>query len=500
MQNKVMVWTGASRQPHMAAVGTAEMSTTTTVLLAVLALVLSCSCPCSAEQGQRPVTAPGKPDPVAAIERARQGDPDELFRITQMMAGHPQLLPVRKQLAQYHKYLQDTNVFVQCFAVQVLAGLKDKTSAEPLRQFIADTERRRNDHESPGKTNLGAPGQKEAVALSLACGTALMALGEIDEGSPMSVKVLASQLKHDIPMEWGGGVAHSALAKKGRAGLRALLDEAAQPMNDHQKMFLSAAINKIRDPALAVDLYACCRDQKYDQVARHAALWALRDMAGRSPAIEQMVINVAEDEKSDLRSSAIWHLGCIGTSHSRQKLLELEKTVPGETNAVQAALMECDATNRLPRAVEAFLAPNTPLDEKKRLWGLMEWKSTALLPYADRLLGVTDENGTPVNDLRYRVWQRLCEIAKKRYPLELDCSNEQRYDRVVQEIASSFERVLYFQDAGKWTYTDAQRKQMALDEAKALIKPWERRQTEESQQSAAPLPSAPRTGPSEGAR
>ncbi len=28
----------------------------------------------------------------------------------------------------------------------------------------------------------------------------------------MSVKLLASQLKRDIPMEWGGGVAHSALA------------------------------------------------------------------------------------------------------------------------------------------------------------------------------------------------------------------------------------------------------------------------------------------------
>jgi hypothetical protein len=61
--------------------------------------------------------------------------------------------------------------------------------------------------------------------------------------------------------------------------------------------------------------------------------------------------------------------------------------------------MECDITNRLPRVVEAFLTPNTPCEEKKRLWSLMEWKGNALLPYADRLLGVTDENGTPINDL-----------------------------------------------------------------------------------------------------
>jgi HEAT repeat protein len=473
------------------------MNTTTTVMLTVMALLLLSSLPSSAEQDH--TTATGKPDPVAAIERARLGDPDELLRITQMVAAHPQLLPARKPLAQYHQYLQDTNVFVQYFAVQMLAGLKDKSSAEPLRQFIADTERRRKDLEIYGKKDLDALGQKAAAALTLASQTALMALGEIDEGSPMSVKVLASQLKNDIPMEWGGGVAHSALAKKGRAGLRALLDEAAQPMDDHQKMFLRAAINKIRDPALAVDLYACCRDQRYDKVARHAALWALRDMAGPSPAIEQMVINVAEDEKADLRASAIWHLGCIGSSRSREKLLEFEKTLPGEAHAVQAALVQCDPTNRMSGVVEAFLSPKTPLAEKERLWGVAAGSGNAILPYAEKLLGVGDEYGVPINDLRYHVWQFLREKTKKAYPLELDPSNELRFQRTVQEIAGSFERDLYFRDAGKGTYTDAQRKQMALDEATKVIKKWERQEKKEPQPSAAPLPSAP-AGPSEGAR
>lgn len=445
-------------------------------------LLLSCALHCYAGEELKTQMQDSKPDPAVAIERARQGDPDELLRITQMVATHPHLLPARTPLAQYHQYLQDTNVFVQYFAVQVLAGLNDKSSVEPLRKFIEDTERRRKDLESPGKKNLDALGQKDAVALTFASETALMVLGEIDEDSPMSVKVLASQLTHDIPLEWGGGVAHSALAKKGRAGLRVLLDEAAQPMENDQERFLEDAINKIRDPTLAVDLYACCKDQKYNKKARQAALWALRDMAKESSDIEQMVISIAEDEKSDLRSMAIGHLGYIGSACARNKLLEFEKTLPGEAQAVQAALLKCDSTNRLPGVVEALLAAKTPLNEKMRLWTLVEWKGKELLPYADQLLSVRDENGVPLNDLRVRIWKRLYEVTKKRFQLELDADNELRFQRIVQQINRDIERELQLQYDGQGKYSNAQVKKMASEEAEAKITRWNRQAKKEGKQ------------------
>jgi HEAT repeat protein len=497
--NQILVGILAPLKTHRIDVGTAEMNATKITILAVMAMLLSCTLLSSAGDDQAIPTQNGRLDPAAAIERARQGEPDELFRMTQMMAQQPQLLPSRKSLPQYHKYLQDENVFVQYLAVQVVAGLKDKSSAEPLRQFIMDTERGRKDLDALGEKNLDALGQKREFALAFASRTALAALGEIDEGSPINVKVLASQLMHDRPMEWGGGVAHSALAKKGRAGLRALLDEAAQPLDDKQVRFLGSAMNEISDPALAVDLYACCKDQKYHTVARSSALWVLGKMAKQSPDVEQMVISIAEDDKSDLRSMAIGRLGYIGSSLSRKKLLEFEKALPQEANAVQAALLMCDTTNRLPGVIEAFLSPKTPLAEKKRLWCLLAGRAAELLPYAEQLLVVSDENGVPINDLRVSVWEMLFSLTKKRYPIELDASNEQVFQRVVQDITYSFEHELDHQDAGKWKYTDLQRKQMASEEAKKLIKKWDGQEKKESQQGTAPLPRAP-AGRSEGAR
>jgi HEAT repeat protein len=410
----------------------------------------------------------GKLDSAAAMERARRGDPDELLHITRMVAKQPNLLPPRKSLNQYHQYLLDENIFIQYFAVQMLCGLKDKSSAEPLRQFVLDTERRRGDAD--------ALGEKERVAMELASATALAALDEIDEGSSVAIGFLASQLKHDRPMEWGGGVAHSALAKKGRAGLRALLDEAAQPLDDNQKAFLRPAIISIKDPDLAVDLYACCKDRRYHEVARKAALWSLGEMAKQSPDIEQMVINIAEDEKSDLRSMAIGRLGYVGSSRARNTLLKFEKTLPQEARAVQAALLACDTTDSLPGVVEAFLSPKTLPDEKSRLWGLLEGKTNAELhPYEKQLrdcLTVSDETGVPINHLRAGVWARLFSLTKNHYPVELDFSDEQCFQRVATRIIDCLRSELDDRYSGTGKYSYAQLKEMALEEAKTFITKW----------------------------
>jgi hypothetical protein len=410
----------------------------------------------------------GKLDTAAAMERARHGEPDELLHITRMVEKQPNLLPSRKSLNQYHQYLLDENIFIQCFAVQVLSGLKDKSSAEPLRQFILDTERRRG--------YADALGEKERAAMESASAAALAALGEIDEGSSVTIELLASLLRHDRPMEWGGGVAHSALAKKGRAGLRALLDEAAQPLDRNQKEFLRPAVASIKDPELAVDLYACCKDPKYHEVARKAALWSLGEMAKQSPDIEQMVINIAEDEQSDLRSMAIGRLGYVGSTRARNTLLKLGKTLPQEAHAVRAALLACNTTDQLPAVVEAFLSSKTLPDERSRLWGLLEGRTNAeLLPYERQLgdcLRVCDVNGVPVNHLRVAVWARLFSLTKNHYPVELDFSDEQCFQRVATRIISCLRSELDQRYSGTGKYSYVQLKAMALEEAKTFITKW----------------------------
>ena len=77
-------------------------------------------------------------------------------------------------------------MFVQYFAVQVVAGLKDKSSAEPLRQFAMDAERRRKRSEALDRRDLDAARQKEAFALMSASQIALMAIP-----NPIQVKIHA---------------------------------------------------------------------------------------------------------------------------------------------------------------------------------------------------------------------------------------------------------------------------------------------------------------------
>ena len=153
-----------------------------------------------------------------------------------------------------------------------------------------------------------------------------------------------------------------------------------------------------------------------------------------------------------------------------------------EAEAVQEGLLACDATNRLPAVVEAFLSPDTPVKEKERLWHLMDRSGgPEILLYAERLLTVSEANGAPLNDLRYRIWSRLHYVTKRYYPLELDASIKEHFDQKVRAVAYGFQRELDDMDAGKWKYTDEQRRQMALDRANSIIKVWDGQKTEEKQ-------------------
>ena len=189
----------------------------------------------------------------AAIEKARQGDGMELLRLIQDIGKRPDLLPPKKTLPTFHAYLKDPDPLVQFLGVRVIAGLKDASSVKPLQDYIMDAQKQKLDPKSLPRMDGVAWGMAQAMALA--------ALGEIDTKSSVTQKILIAALAHDQPMEWGGGVAHDALARRGREGLLTLMAESEQIdckalKNMSQVDFISSAVCKIKDPALLPDLYA----------------------------------------------------------------------------------------------------------------------------------------------------------------------------------------------------------------------------------------------------
>lgn len=417
-----------------------------------------------------------------AIEKARHGKPDDLLYITREISKQPKLLPAAKPLAEYHNQLKDENVFIQCFAVQMIAKYRNRSSIEVLQQFILDFQGRGAASSKVTQTELAALGFAEMTALS--------ALADIGDDKPLAVKFLADRLTHDQQMEWGGGLAHDALATKGRPGLLALLAKAAEPKQyAHKDEFIPHAILKIKDPVLVPDLYACCCDPKYSFQVRHAALWAISEMAVTRTNLTQMVIALAEDRKSDLRDAAVHRLGSINNPQAREVLLKLETglkaTGAAETNtvkesivggqeqlvdpALQSALLRSD-TNRVTAILNQILSSKTQPKKKMELWDMIE-PFIVQQEQLRKCLHVSDGDGRPINALRVKAWMKLGAVTRN-----LDTTVELEYDNIDQlrGIAAPMFDVMQYRVrsrlGGEWTKEKAD--QMILEDALKYIRKW----------------------------
>lgn len=413
-----------------------------------------------------------------AIEKARHGNPDDLLYIARVVSKQPKLLPAAKPLTEYHNQLKDENVFIQCFAVQMIAKYRNRSSIEVLQQFILDLQDKRS-----GTNKVS---QTEMMAIGFAEMTALAALADVGDDKPLTVKFLAARLSHDQQMEWGGGLAHDALAEKGRPGLLALLAKAAEPTEyTYKEEFLPHAILKVKDPVLAPDLYSCCRDPKYNRRVRHAALWAISEMAMTHTNLTQMVITLAEDRKSDLRDTAVYRLGAINNPQAREVLLKLETELKAagasETNtvkegivgdqkqlvdkALQAALFQSD-TNRVTAILNSILASTTQPKEKMEMWDMIE-PFIAPQEQLRKCLHVSDGDGRPINALRVKAWMKLGSMTNT---VELEYDNIDQLRGIAAPIISRMNNRVLSRLGGEWTKEKAD--QMALEDALKCIRKW----------------------------
>lgn len=414
-------------------------------------------------------------DIPAAIELARKGEPKELMITTRAIEEGTCPLPPRKEMDKYREMLKDGNGFVQHLAVQVIARAKDKENAEPLRQAIVDLQ---NKCANPEKLS-----SMEAAAIGSALSCAIFALSQVDDESSVSVAFLSTLLKNDQPMEFGGGVAHYALARKGRAGLQALLESATKPINENQERFLNAALAKITDPALAVDVYACAKDSKYHEKVRSSCIFTLAQMSKQSPDAEKLLLGLAKDEKFDKRSRAIGCLGVSGTPKAKEILHEFERTGQGDPYIVEQALMSCEFDKMITNIVERIMSPNTSRYEKERLWDHFNGRVDDQLRPHERLLSqclkVSNVRGTPLSDFRLNVWHRLYSLSNTLYPVEIETRNGIYFTNAIDSIASEIENETKRKqgansDKKKYGLNPYEGMKMeAQEEARKLVKKWE---------------------------
>jgi hypothetical protein len=434
----------------------------------------------------------------AAVEKVRKGETADLLRLTSKAKPKSSWKPEKKNLPKYHECLStNENPQVQFFAVAAISRLKDKSSVEPLQKFILTANHRLQEgsishdeeEKEPAKAAQrrqkgGLLSREEAVMLQLSIGGAMETLGEIDDDSDVSVAFLGTLLKHDMGKEWGGGVAHSALAKKGAPGLRRLLEESLTA-EGKQRGYVGAAIHDIRNPALFGALAAACLDPKYSDKIGNAALGAIAGMRDKVPQAEQFIIDMMmRDEKSNVRLAAVSCVAEFGTEKGFKLLREIRNS-PGKggpelVNRIDYFLVKNDTDNMIDGIVNSILSAATPDGEKIRLCGEVALLDDAkVLRHASKLipcLSVENSAGEPLNEARIDIWRVLFSSTKVKHPLTLAYESDQQFERQTSSIQDALRREISYKQPQD--YLEADKKAKA--ETRQRVTKWVKDKTEKT--------------------
>jgi HEAT repeat protein len=399
----------------------------------------------------------GDPEISSAVEKVRKGENADLRRLTSKADPGSSWKPVKKNLSAYHDCLgTNENPRVQFFAIAAISRLKDKSSVLPLQTFIVtaqhrlqegtvslEEENRDSAKAAQRRQKGGLLSREESVMLQRSLGVAIETLGEIDGDTDISVAFLGSLLKHDMPKEWGGAVAHSRLARKGLPGLRRLL-EASLTADEKQIDYVISAISEIRDPTLVDALYTACLNVKYPFNARFSALCAIASMRAISPQAEQLVIDILMNENSDLRRAAVCRVGEFGTEKAFKLLRDL-RAAPGKggpelVQYIDDTLMENNLEDMIDGVAKTILSPTISDEEKLRLCSIIESiKKDQVARCAATLipcLNVENTDKEPLNKARISIWLALYRSTKVEHPLTLIFTDDKNLQHVTFDMRS----------------------------------------------------------------
>lgn len=442
-------------------------------------------------QETRPATADDKaaeafynsPQVAEAVEKAHQGDYEKLVRLIFQSRHLPKGSLTKETLQKFHQYVQNPkeDPFVQHLAIQALVQAKDPSSIEPLQKFIVAAQRKVQD------ASKLKPNQEkelhEATELGFCLQLAVPAVSEMGGEDEKTINFLASQLKHDVPLGRVGGTAHYAMARKGRLGLRVFLKE-LESADEKQVQYIGAAISGMRDPELIDDLYAICLNPKYPKSIRMSALVPIAQPTKKTPQAEQLVLDLAKDEKSDLQVYAISQLGKMGTDKARQVLQELyaepEKLDEKKKITIESALLECDTGSRINEVVKLILSSDVAREKKIDLCnqiGSLNKKNIAdQVEEIKPGLQVVDKDGEPINEARSVIWLAIYRATGEKCPLEMKYENDAQFEtwagRIIAELQTKLDMMQ--------KYPMNQLRPMAIEEAKKFITKWEKKEKEGS--------------------
>jgi HEAT repeat protein len=402
------------------------------------------------------------------IADAREGRPDALISLTSHLGQMPSTAPSKYDLPKYHKYLKEQNAFINYFAVRSITIIGSNESVTPLKAFIIDVKENR-----PTKKTTT---RKERLFLQFALQGAIHSLGELSKDRSKTSRFMTKLLKNDIPMEWGGGVAHRALSKQGKKGLDILLEQSLHA-KDRQLSYVSSAISHIKDKSLLQELHKACLDTKYTGRIRFCALAAVTNVMKESPEAEQIVIDVFMNKKSDLRGAAAGYLSRSGSVRAEKLILEVQGQMKESDNprlwaSLSQALLNIKPQKHIPLTIKNILSSKTSKQKKLDfIRDLCNLQPRVLVPHIEMLkqcLSVENEKGEPLNAGRVDIWLQLYKMTSIKLPLELQFENESKFERVTYSI----EKIIAKEIDRKHLFPHNKVRLMAKQETKRFVVQW----------------------------
>jgi len=307
-------------------------------------------------------------------------------------------------------------------------------------------------------------------------------------GLPISCNLL---LYFDMPMEFGGGAAHKALATLGRPGLNILIKRASSENNINFD-FACSAINGIRNPALLPDLDTLARRTDMPSCARLSAVGAIAYMADEkymdepSEEAKAILISLFKDGDSVTKQASADFLFKILDADEAKELFEsvyqdpqLDQETRDEIAGYLPALGHLDLLDDL---MDRLIDRKTPGVEKaaafRAIMRVDHEKYPQMEQFLERGLKILDEHGQPYDEMRCRVWLRIYERHGKKLPIELrfdlfesDGGVGRKLKNAASPIINSLSRELM---QANNSYSVEYSHELALEEVKRVAIQWRR--------------------------